>query len=69
MIPALQRDCDYVGLLQNTVQVILANQTNYGSFPYKLRDEVNEEYEPNHWCHGAPGSIPLLIEAYQTFKV
>jgi lantibiotic modifying enzyme len=34
-----------------------------------LRDEVNEEYEPNHWCHGAPGSIPLLIEAYQTFKV
>ncbi len=24
--------------------------------------------EPNHWCHGAPGAIPLFLEAYLTFK-
>jgi hypothetical protein len=24
--------------------------------------------EPNHWCHGAPGAIPLFLEAYSTFK-
>jgi hypothetical protein len=25
--------------------------------------------EPNHWCHGAPGAIPLFLEAYSTFKI
>jgi len=68
VIPELQRDTDFVALVQNTVQVIYARQSGYGSFPFTLAEDVDEEQEPNHWCHGAPGSIPMFIEAYQTFK-
>jgi len=48
--------------------MILSQQTGYGSFPFKLQVGVHEDGEPNHWCHGAPGGIPLLLEAYLTFK-
>ena len=29
---------------------------------------VHESQEPIHWCHGAPGAIVFLVEAYRTFK-
>jgi lantibiotic modifying enzyme len=50
------------------VHFILSQQTGFGSFSFTLNSEVEEEMEPNHWCHGAPGAIPLFLEAYLTFK-
>ena len=35
VIPSLQKDSDFVGIIQNTIQFILSKQTGYGSFPYK----------------------------------
>lgn len=65
---ALQKDNDFVALVRNTVTLILSKQTGFGSFPFKSSVEVDEDDEPNHWCHGAPGAIPLLVEAFLTFK-
>lgn len=48
--------------------MVLSKQTDFGSFPFKSSQAVDEDNEPNHWCHGAPGAIPLFIEAYNTFK-
>lgn len=66
--PSLQKDSDFVGIIKNTVHYISSLQTTFGSFPYKSGEALPEEREPNHWCHGAPGAIPLLVEAYLTFK-
>jgi hypothetical protein len=43
VIPELQRDSDFVALVQNTVQVIYARQSGYGSFPFTLAEDVDEE--------------------------
>jgi hypothetical protein len=42
-------------------------QTKDGSIPSIQGNPVLSD-EPNHWCHGASGSISLFLEAFATFK-
>ena len=41
-------------------------QLDNGTFPADL--EMKDKDHLVHFCHGAPGAIPMLIEAHRMFK-
>ncbi|XP_076048997.1 lanC-like protein 3 isoform X2 [Oratosquilla oratoria] len=57
-------------LIRGSVDALLGLQTPEGNFPCAM-DELDgrrpEEEELVHWCHGAPGTVYLLIKAHKVF--
>ena len=54
----------YDEILTSTLSFILSQQFASGNFPVL---EGLEEDTVVHWCHGGPGAVPMLIEAYKVF--
>ena len=51
--------------IQCTLDGLLATQLPSGNFPVK--DSGRREGHLVHWCHGAPGIVPLLYQAHQVY--
>ena len=56
-------------MIKNTLDHIALQQSPKGHFNFIDDAEPNEDEDdyPVHFCHGAPGAIPLFIEAHKTF--
>lgn len=52
-------------LLKNTCDYILSKQSENGNFATHAE---SENYELVHFCHGAPGAIPFLLECYEFYQ-
>ncbi|XP_072179333.1 lanC-like protein 2 [Diadema setosum] len=65
----LQVNCPAVtkslqSLIKPTVDYILALHFPSGNFPSSLGNQTDRLV---HWCHGAPGVIHMLLQAYKVF--
>ena len=63
-IPIQEIPNKYHRMIKNTCEYILSLQNEEGNFP--LMDEY-EMADWIHWCHGAPGAIPFLIQWYEYY--
>jgi len=52
--------------IENCVEFLVSKQFPSGNFPSSLENETDKLY---HWCHGAPGTVHLMVKAYQVEKV
>ena len=52
--------------IRQTLDHLLSIQFKSGNFP--MRDSNTRVDELVHWCHGAPGAVNLLYQAYEVYK-
>ena len=64
IVEELKKDKELMMLLESTCDQLLTLQTKAGNFPTTLNSKKGDLV---HFCHGAPGLIPTLLEAHKTF--
>ncbi|XP_038616255.1 lanC-like protein 2 [Tachyglossus aculeatus] len=52
-------------LLKPSIDYVRHKKFRSGNYPSSLSNETDRLV---HWCHGAPGVIHMLLQAYKTFK-
>jgi hypothetical protein len=70
-VPSLyESNPELLGWVRRTVDDLAGHQSVRGHFPFTFEDDPqqSEESYPVHFCHGAPGAIPLFIEAHKLFQ-
>ena len=50
------------GLIRPSVDYLRHKRFRSGNYPSSLSNESDRLV---HWCHGAPGVVPMLLMAYQ----
>ncbi|CAL8397848.1 unnamed protein product [Arctogadus glacialis] len=53
------------GVVRPSVDYLRHKRFRSGNYPSSLSNESDRLV---HWCHGAPGVVPMLLMAYQLFK-
>lgn len=66
IVEDLMKDVALMQLIKSSIDVVLQVQNNWGNFHHVLNDDPNNG-DKVHWCHGAPGAIPMLITAAKMF--
>ncbi|CDW79616.1 lanc-like protein 2 [Stylonychia lemnae] len=70
LLPDLQKMTNLKDVVIKSLDDLVSRQTKAGHFGYQMSQDPQGEAEAEyavHFCHGAPGSIPLFVEACKTF--
>lgn len=69
IVPILSYNTSLKDKIKASLQHVIEDMTPSGSFTYLHGYPLDQgDSEAVHWCHGAPGAVPMFLLAHQMFK-